>query len=356
MFISTDWNGTSDDANEDDIKDNQTEDIKIETLKNEITKKLIIIIEETTFEKTLLTINSLFSNESIIDEFDINIPLDSYKNHFNTDFQIYIIKNNKNNNNECSYRNDFQCFDSFDTFLTSSNEASTTEASTNEPSKESLKNDINKTSNRYMLMKGGYYSISYTKLLELSNDITLPTLFNTLPYKLNFYSENSFMIPSLDFHNQLIELAITNKININDSIIGIDKNRYKKYFESELLSSVRIALVLNTDIKYCKYAFDKLNQLSKAKKSIRMKFRDLKKSLTSKITNDKVIKSYIKLLDSFSNYCSKEDYIFYCMMLHPDLYQKAVNMKIFLNSLMEIDPNKTDKRTLYDLLVDYTLF
>ena len=312
MFESTDWQDTSNESNKESNK-----------------KSLVIYIRETTIEKTIITINSLFSNREIIDEFDDNIPNDISITNFK-DYSIYIIPKSD------YFKNDYNII------------------SEDEFNKLIEKNE-NKN-NKFIIMNGGYYSISYENLNELSKNIEKPTIFKTLPYYLNFYSENSFILPSLKFHNKLIELAITKEIDINETLIGIDKNKYKKFFECNLLSSVRIALTLETNIKYCKYAFDKINQLFKAKKSIKLKFRDLQKSLYSRITNDKIIKSYIKLLDSFSNYCSKEDYTFYCMMKKPELYQKAINMKIFLNSLMEIDPNKTDKRSLYELLVEYTLF
>ena len=308
MYISEDWNTTEQHVND---------------------YSLCIVIKETTVDKTLLTINSLFSDKEIIDEFDINVPNDINDIDFKK-YPIYILTEN-----DC-FKNKYNIISD----------------------REIALKELNNKYKSFMIMNGGYYSISYEKLNNISKNIILsnPVIFNTIPYKLNFYSENSFMIPSLDYSGRLIELAILKKIDINTTIIGIDKNKFKKYFECELLSSIRTALVLNTDLKYCIHAFDKSPQLYRAKKSINMKFRDLRKSLYSRITNDKVIKSYIKLLDSFSNYCSKEDYIFYCMMQHPELYEKAVNMKFCIPSLMDVDPNITPKRTLYELLVEYTLF
>ena len=313
MFISTDWEiENTEKANENILK---------------------VYIIETTIEKTIKTINSLLSEREIVDEFDDEIPNEVNKDDFKK-YDICIVSKSD------YFKNDYKNIENEEFEKTIENE-----------NEEKNMNEF-----KYLIIYGGYYSISYNKLNMLVKGITKPTIFKTLPYTFNFYSENSFIIPSLKYHNKLIELAITKQIDINENIIGIDKNKFKKFFESELLSSVRTAFVLETNIKYCKYALDKIKQLYKAKNSIRMKFRDLKKSLYSRITNDKIIKSYIKLLDSFSNYCSKEDYIFFCMMKKPELYQNAINMKFFLNSLMEVDPNKIDNRTLYDLLVEYSLY
>ena len=290
--------------------------------KNEQKNKIAIIIKETTIEKTQLTINSLFSKKDIVDEFDYNIPIEKTENNFKK-YPIYVIPKTE------YFKDNFNIIE-----------------------------EIEKcpTHDSYIIMNGGFYSISLEKINKLKFNKNVPTIFNTIPYGLNFYSENSYIIPSLEYINKLIDLAIVGKIVVNKNIIGIDKNRFLKFFEHPLLSPVRTALVLNTKIDYCYWSFDKLHQLYIAKKSINMKFKDLSKSLKSKKTSDKVIRNYIKLLTSFENSCTKEDYVFYCMMIKPELYEETINKKIFIESLMKIDPNKTDKKTIYDLLVEYTLF
>ena len=191
-----------------------------------------------------------------------------------------------------------------------------------------------------IVMKGGFFSIPLRKLSQIK--ISEPTIFNTIPFGLNFFSENSFMIPSKKFHSKLIDLGIHGKLKISDEIIGIDKNTYLKFFEHKDLSPIRTALALNTPIKYCFHQINKMSQLSKARASINLKFRNLSKSLKTKITNDKVIKSYIRLLTSFEKYCSKEDYVFYCMVNYPDKYLDAISMEPFLMNLMEVDPNENE--------------
>ena len=286
---------------------------------------LTIIVKETTYEETKLTLNSLFSSSENIEEIDYDIPFLPYTDN-PKDFPIYVLTDNKNK------------WKGFNT-LNSLDELS------------KIKYDV------LLFMTGGYYSISYKFLQEfvIKNNIIKPTIFNTIPFGLNFHTENSFMIPSIEYHEKLIEMSLNNQIEINEKIIGIDKTKYMKFFESPLLSPIRTALALNTKIQYCYRSFDKLRQLSRAKYSINMKFNDLQKALTSRKTNDKIIKNYIKLLDSFSNGCTKEDYVFFIMMNKPELYKKAINMEIFMESLMEIDPNKNKERTIYSLLVEYTL-
>lgn len=286
---------------------------------------IIVIIKETNQEKTKLTIDSLYSSlkdsdEFELNEFDYNIPLSS---NIDLSLPIYLLGDNdygiKNIN-----------------------------------SIEELKEDNEKC--LYVFMIGGYYSIPFKNLNEIVKNITVPTLFKTIPYGYNFFTENAFIIPSKDFHSHLIDLSLKGQISLNETIIGIDKMKYMKFFEHELLNPIRTALSLNTDIKYCFRAIDKLKQLSRARYSINLKYKDLRKSLKSKITKDKTLNNYIKLLKSFENSCSKYDYIFYCMMNYPSLYEKTINIKLFVPSLMDVDPNQSKTKTLYDLLVDYTLF
>lgn len=289
---------------------------------------LKIIIIETTPEKTQLTLDSLmssteYSEESPLEEIDYEIPIETIDtNHLET--PIYIIPKT-------------------DTFKKSWKTV---------VSIESLEDS------QMIFMFGGFFSIPYKQLLKLT--VRKPTIFKSLPMSLNFFSENTFMIPSKIYHGQLIDLAIRGEIDVNDTVIGIDKNHFMRFFENSALSPIRTALSLNTPLEYCQWSFDKLTQLSRAKASITRKFRDLSKSLPTRNTKDKVIRNYIRLLESFENGCSKEDYVFYCMMNFPNEYLKAVSMKPFLENLMEVNPNEITlkngcKKTIYDILVEYTL-
>lgn len=308
---------------------------------------IIVIIKETTPEKTKLTIDSLFStNDNELNEFDYNIPLSS---NIDISLPIYLLGDNDYGIKNVSNLNDF------DSTLKDF-EQNQVDSELNEF--DLKKTESNKTEQKklYIYMSGGYYSIPFIKLNEIVKNISEPTLFKTIPYGYNFYTENAFVIPSKEFHSNLIDLSLKGKITLNENIIGIDKMKYLKFFEHELLNPVRTAFSLNTNIKYCFHGIDKLKQLSRARYSINLKYKDLRKSLKSKITKDKTLNNYIRLLKSFENSCSKYDYIFYCMMNYPSLYEKTINIKLFIPSLMDIDPNQSKNRTLYDLLVDYTLY
>ena len=289
------------------------------------TDQILVIVCETTFEKTKLTLDSLFSDSDCenLSEIDYEIPISS---KFNESFQIFTF----------GVKHKFG-------------------------SVRKLEDGIVGTFRRIFIMDGGFYSVPYQKLNEITKGKTKPTLFRTIPKSLNFRTENAFMLTSFEMTGKLLEMSLNGEIEVSEDVIGIDKQKFMRFpkmkeLEKLKLSPIRTAFALQTEIKYCFRGIDQMRQLSRARYSINLKFPDLKKSLTTKITNDKTINNYIKLLRSFENSCSKNDYVFFCMMNIPELYEESVKLKIFLPSLMEIDPNRIGEKTIYDLLVDFTLF
>lgn len=204
-----------------------------------------------------------------------------------------------------------------------------------------------------IVMCGGYFSVNHRQLEGIK--VEVPTLFYTYPKTLNFYSENSFIVPSKQYVGKLIDLALTGELNISDRYIGIDHNSFRKYYSSPLLVAPRTAMVLNTPINHSFRYINQLKQLSSARTSIKRKFKDLKPALVSASSSDKVIKSYIRLLQSFYNSYSKYDYVFYSMFICPDRYKEIVNMSPFIPELLGMNINETPDTNLYSILVDYTL-
>ena len=274
-----------------------------------------IFVLETTEEETEFTLNSLLNSRDEIEEIDYELPIEIDETLNPLDLDIFIISQNP------TFGDKFKVLES-----------------------------VPELEEPFIVMKAGFFSINYKELQKIN--IEKPTLFKTYPYGFNFRTENSFV--KLNNSDSLIELGLNGQLTLSEKIIGIDHDRFFKFRLIDDLSPVRIALSLETKIQFCSKSLNKLRQLSKAKYSLRKKYRDLS-ALKTRKTNDRVLKNYIRLLDSFGNSCSKKEYVFFCMMQRPDQYQKAIEMDPFLLSLCEVNPNETESTNIYSLLVDYTL-
>lgn len=287
-----------------------------------------IAVVETSTKATKLTLDSLLSVSDEIDLIDYDLPIttEELTDEQCLELPIYIIRkidNKQGTDSNTKYR--FRTIESIDELPDS----------------------------QIIVMHGGYYSVNYKQLLGITVD--KPTIFYTYPRKLNFYSENSYIVPSKQYIGKLIDLALTGELCISEQYIGIDNNSFRKYYSSPLLVAPRTAMVLNTPINYSFRYINQLKQLSSARTSIKRKFKNLKPALISASSDDKVIKSYIRLLKSFYNSYSKYDYVFYSMFICPDRYKEIVNMSPFIPDLIDLNINETEETNLYTILVDYTL-
>lgn len=207
-----------------------------------------------------------------------------------------------------------------------------------------------------IVIHSGYYSVNVSVLQSLTYSTDKPTIFKTYPFGYNFRTENAVVLNDISQHGTILEKAIHGEIKLSDKYIGIDHHRYMPFRKIKGLSPLRIALALESDISTCSIEISKYyTTLSKARSSLRNKFKSLI-ALRTRVTKDKVLLNYIRMLDNCSNSCSKEEYVLYCMMFYPDDYANALNMRPFLLNLCKHDPNVTDVSNLYSLLVDYTLY
>lgn len=286
-----------------------------------------IVVVETSSKATKLTLDSLLSVSDEIDPIDYDLPIttEELTDEQCNELPIYIISKTDTKISKTDTKYKFRTIGSIDELPDS----------------------------QIIVMSGGYYSVNYKQLLEIK--VERPTIFYTYPRKLNFYSENSYIVPSKQYIGKLIDLALIGELSISEQYIGIDNNSFRKYYSSPLLVAPRTAMVLNTPINYSFRYINQLKQLSSARTSIKRKFKNLKPALIAASSDDKVIKSYIRLLKSFYNSYSKYDYVFYSMFICPDRYEEIVNMSPFIPDLIDLNINETEETNLYTILVDYTL-